>query len=69
MAELRKLKSVSQFCETYPIFSIGAMRSYIFFEDQNGLKASGAILRLGRKILINDEKFMEWIENQNGGQK
>ena len=63
---LAKLKTVKQFATDYPIFTQGAIRSYIFFEDMNGLKQAGAILRIGkRKILIDPEKFMYWIQQQN----
>lgn len=27
----------------------------------NGLKASGAIIRNGRRILIDEEKFFNWL--------
>lgn len=30
----------------------------------NGLDASGAIVRIGRKVLINSQKFREWIMHQ-----
>jgi hypothetical protein len=57
--------TVQQFCETYPAFKVGGVRSQIFNENANGLKASGAIVRNGRKVLIKPEKFFAWIESQN----
>ena len=42
--------------------TIGGLRNQIFHADKNGLQQSGAIIRLGRKILINEEKFFAWIE-------
>lgn len=57
--------SVQQFCETYPAFKVGGIRSQIFNEKTNGLKASGAIVRNGRKILIKPELFFAWIESKN----
>lgn len=30
----------------------------------NGLVACGAVLRLGRKILIDEGKFMQWLVQQ-----
>lgn len=47
-------------------FTIGGLRNQIFNENTNGLKQSGAIIRLGRKILIDEVKFFAWIE---GGAK
>ena len=59
--------TVQQFCETYPAFKVGGVRSQIFNESSNNLKASGAIVRNGRKVLIKPEKFFAWIESQNQG--
>jgi hypothetical protein len=58
--------TVKQFAEEYSAFSIGSIRSLIFFEDTNGLAKSGSIIRLGRKILINPTKFFAWVESKNG---
>ncbi|MCX7103502.1 MAG: hypothetical protein NTX38_18955 [Methylobacter sp.] len=56
--------TVNQFIEKYTAFSLGGMRSWIFNEESNGLARSGAIVRIGRKILIDDTKFFAWIESQ-----
>jgi predicted DCC family thiol-disulfide oxidoreductase YuxK len=61
----QNLLTVYQFCAAYPAFKIGGMRAWIFKEHQNGLAKSGAVLRIGRKILIDPEKFFEWVEAQN----
>lgn len=50
-----------QFVAANPAFTMGGLRSYIFYEDLNGLKASGAIKRIGRKILIDPERFNSWV--------
>ncbi len=57
--------TVQQFCETYPAFKVGGVRSQIFNSSSNGLKQSGAIVRNGRKVLIKPSKYFEWIESQN----
>jgi len=64
MTETNKpnLKTVSQFCEAFPAFSVGSIRSILFYSMQNGLKASGAEIRLGSKILIDCDKFFQWLE-------
>jgi len=46
-------------------YSFGGIRHRIFNEETNGLKKSGAILRNGRRVLINEEKFFSWLEDQN----
>jgi hypothetical protein len=59
------LSSVKQFTRKHPAFTTGGTRSLIFNEHTNGLADSGAILRIGRKVLINEDKFFSWIESQN----
>ncbi|MFI3123243.1 MAG: hypothetical protein QX194_04860 [Methylococcales bacterium] len=58
--------SIKQLSEQEPAFSEASLRHYIFHGDKNGLNASGAISRLGTKVVINVEKFMAWVE---GGAK
>ncbi len=55
------LQTPRQFVAANPAFTMGGLRSYIFYEDLNGLKASGAIKRIGRKILIDPERFNSWV--------
>lgn len=67
--------TVSQFVQKHPAFTELALRNYIFqarprtcsrgYIEGNGLEASGALIRIGRKILIDEEKFFEWIASQN----
>jgi hypothetical protein len=59
------LSTVKQFSNKHPAFPIGGLCHRIFHEDTNGLKKSGAIIRNGRRVLINEEKFFSWLENQN----
>lgn len=59
------LSSVKQFNEKNPAFKIGGLRSLIFNENQNGLSKSGAIVRIGRKVLIDEGRFFEWVQLQN----
>jgi len=62
---MKQLLTINQLIQKHPCFTLCGMRYYIFNEKINGLEASGAILRLGRKILIDEERFFLWIENQN----
>ena len=59
------LSTVNQFTEKNPAFTHGGLRSLIFNEATNGLAKSGAIVRIGRKVLIDESKFFAWIEAQN----
>ena len=58
-------KTVNQFIEDHPAFTTGGIRSLIFNEHSNGLAQSGAIVRIGRKVLIDEAKFFEWVQAQN----
>ncbi|MGZ5053789.1 MAG: hypothetical protein ACXWAT_02460 [Methylobacter sp.] len=62
------LSTVNQFTEQHRAFTTGGLRALIFNEHSNGLAKSGAIIRIGRKILIDEAKFFRWVEAQNGGQ-
>jgi hypothetical protein len=60
----RTLLTVNQFTEKNPFATQGGLRFQIFNANQNGLVESGAILRLGRRVLIDEEKYFAWIESQ-----
>ncbi len=57
------LHTVKQFAEKQRIFTEGALRNIIFNRYKNGLDESGAIQRVGRKILINEDKFYAWVNS------
>ena len=57
--------TVNQFCEKHKAFKLGGVRGQLFNADKNGLNKSGAVIRSGRKILINEPKWFEWLEAQN----
>lgn len=68
------LSTVRQFSEHHPAFTAGSLRSLIFQAEPrktsrgdipgNGLAESGALVRLGRRVLIDEAKFFEWLESQ-----
>ena len=70
-----KYFTIHQF-SIYNPFTESSLRNMIFKADErqstygviagNGLKECGAIVRVGRKVLINETKFYAWIEAQNG---
>jgi len=43
----------------------GGLRALIFNADTNGLNEYGVIVRIGRKILIDEDKFFIWLESNN----
>ncbi len=58
------LLNVNQLVQRQPALTVGGVRGWIFNEEKNGLKESGAIIRIGKKLMINEEKFFSWIEAQ-----
>ena len=59
--------TVQQFTTKHTAFNTGGLRSLIFNEHQNGLADSGAIVRIGRKVLVDENKFFVWVQSQNKG--
>lgn len=62
-----RLSTVPQFCKRHPAFPEGGMRHYLFNRATNGLASSGAILQIGRKLLIDETLFFRWIRQSGGG--
>lgn len=59
------LSTVNQFTAKQPAFTLGGLRALIFNEHTNGLAKSGAIVRIGRKVLIDETRFFAWVSSQN----
>jgi len=57
--------TVKQFSERHPAFSVGSLRALIFDGNTNGLNESGAVVRINRKVLINEGRFFDWVELKN----
>lgn len=63
--------TVDQFSERNPAFTPPALRNLIFKADSrqssrgeirgNGLAEAGAIIRLGRRVLLDEAKFLAWV--------
>lgn len=68
----RQLYTVPQFAERHAIFSEAALRNLIFKAEPresskgtipgNGL--ASAIVRVGRKVLIDEAAFFSWIDSR-----
>jgi len=75
LTQPRALLTVRQFAEKHPAFQQGSLRNLIFLAETrntskgriagNGLDA--ALVRIGRKVLIDEAKFFNWIDAQQGG--
>ena len=58
------LLTVRQFSEKHPAFTQGSLRNLIFNAKQNGFDA--CLVRVGRKILIDEAAFFTWLNRING---
>jgi hypothetical protein len=63
------LLTANQFVATHKAFTLGGLRALIFNENSNGLAKAGAVIRIGRKVLINEELFFGWVQAQAAGAK
>jgi len=61
----RRLVNVAQFCEQNPAFSHGSIRWLLFNRQENGLQS--AVVRVGRRVLIDVDRFFEWLDAQSEG--
>ncbi|RUQ34808.1 MAG: hypothetical protein EKK71_15180 [Candidatus Competibacteraceae bacterium] len=69
----RILLSVRNFSERHPAFPAATLRDLIFKAEErytskgklpgNGLLEAGAVIRVGRKVLIDEARFFAWIDS------
>ncbi|MET0087662.1 MAG: hypothetical protein ABW082_14255 [Sedimenticola sp.] len=64
-ATQRSLLSIRDFTFKHPTFKESTIRWLIFNEKLNGF--TYAIVRIGRRIYIDEEKFFEWVDDQSSG--
>ena len=73
------LNTVEQFAAAQPAFTAAAIRNLIFKAEPrhsskgiipgNGLLECGAVVRIGRKVLIVPPRFIAWATTQSRGTK
>lgn len=57
--------TVNQLSEEEGIHTPGAIRQLIFHEHDNGLAKSGAIIRIGRRVIVHKLKWFAWMDAQS----
>ena len=73
----RTLLTVRQFAENHPAFPQGSLRNLIFLAEsrktsKGNIEGNGldiALVRIGRKVLIDEAKFFQWIDEQQRAQQ
>jgi hypothetical protein len=59
------LSTIKQFVKRHDWCREGGLRYQIFHSKENGFDQ--CIVRIGSKILINEEAFFRWLDEKNGG--
>jgi len=60
------LETVKTLAEKYPgVLTEGGIRWEIFNAEKNGLKQAGAIIRRGSKVIIDTDRYFDWLYSQN----
>lgn len=70
MTEANQLRTVKQLADELKptgAFSQGALRWLIFHSKTNGFDQ--ALVRVGRKVLIDRQRFDAWLDQQRTGQR
>lgn len=60
----RNILTVAQFSERNPAFSQPSLRWLVFKSRENGLDKTGAVLRNGRRVLLDVDRFFIWLDSQ-----
>lgn len=60
---INRLIPVTQWNDHHAWPPIGGLRHLIFHADKNGFDA--VIRRCGRRVLIDEQAFFQWVEQQN----
>ena len=71
----RTLLTIKDFHDKHNSFPVGGLRHLIFYSQPrinsrgetvpgNGMDEFDVIVRLGRKVLIDEDKFFAWLDSQ-----
>jgi hypothetical protein len=60
----RNLRTVAQHASSGP-FTEAQIRWWLFNANSNGMKEAGAVIRIGRRIYIDEDGFERWLSAQN----
>jgi len=56
--------TVEQMAERHPALTRGGIRWMLFHREANGLARSGALIHRGRRIYLDEGRFLEWFVSQ-----
>jgi len=64
--QLPSLLTVKLFSAKHPAFTQSILRSWLFNSTNNGFNQ--CIVRIGRKVLLDEAAVFEWINSKNEGE-
>lgn len=62
------LKMAHQLAESHEGLSVDGIRKDVSRAKENGLEQSGAIIRRGRRVLIDEALYIDWMRKRGAGQ-
>jgi len=62
----RQLIPIDDWPKFHPWPTAHGLRYYVKKRHTNGLDKFNAVLRVGRRILIDQDRFHKWVDAQNG---
>jgi hypothetical protein len=64
-----EMVSVEHFPLIEPAFTPASLRWHLFHRERNGLSASGAVVQIGRRLLLRPNLFRVWAQSYNSQQR
>lgn len=61
------LFTINGFCEKHSFLTPSALRNKIFYSSQNRMDEFQVIVKLGKRVYINENNFFSWLSSMNGG--
>ena len=52
--------TVEGMVQRFPQLTVGGLRKQLLRRHRNGLGKSGAVLKVGRRVLLDPDKFWDW---------
>lgn len=56
--------TVQQYVDAHPYYSMASFRWILFSRHTNGLAKAGAVIKIGKKILIDSDRVAAWEDSQ-----
>ena len=61
------LLTINGFCEKHSFLTPSALRNKIFYSAQNRMDEFKVVIKLGKRVYINEINFFNWLSAVSGG--